>query len=449
MVGQPGRCYAWRSPGRLAQLGERRLDKAEVTGSSPVSPTSDAPLRRGSLLGAADGGTRLEPGREYRPGSSSGESGLVLHTDIPTRSEIERLLTARDPRCVSIYVQTSPLTHEAQAGRIEFKNLAADAVGQLDAVSADRRADAELREALEDLSDDDEFWAEQARSLAVFAAPGLLRTFRLPNRLTSVVEVGDRFYVKPLLRAVSFPQAAFVLALAAGSVRLVEILREDQPFTVAVPDLPSDAASAAGKASIADRSPSARLQGSEGQKVRLRQFARKVDNALRGVIGGLELPLILAATEPLESIYRSLNSYPHLVDSAIRGNPERASDDELAAAARTVLDEVYARELSAVQQLFEQRFSQDRASTDVATVARAATYGAVDTAVVDIDQKVPGHVDEDSGAVALAPDDDASSYGVVDEIARRVLLSGGRVLAVRGPDVPGGGPLAAILRHRL
>src|SRR6478672_10463682 len=27
-------------PGRLAQLGERRLDKAEVTGSSPVSPTN-------------------------------------------------------------------------------------------------------------------------------------------------------------------------------------------------------------------------------------------------------------------------------------------------------------------------------------------------------------------------------------------------------------------------
>ncbi len=31
--------YASGLPGRLAQLGERRLDKAEVTGSSPVSPT--------------------------------------------------------------------------------------------------------------------------------------------------------------------------------------------------------------------------------------------------------------------------------------------------------------------------------------------------------------------------------------------------------------------------
>jgi hypothetical protein len=31
------------APGRLAQLGERRLDKAEVTGSSPVSPMQDTP----------------------------------------------------------------------------------------------------------------------------------------------------------------------------------------------------------------------------------------------------------------------------------------------------------------------------------------------------------------------------------------------------------------------
>jgi release factor family 11 len=371
---------------------------------------------------------------------------VTLHTDIPTRSAIERLLGARDALCVSIYLPTSAVTQEAQADRIELKNLAAEASEQLETAGADRRAVLEVRESLDDLVDDDDFWAGQARSLAVFATPGSLRTFRLPNRLTSVVEVGDRFYVKPLLRAISFPQAAFVLALAAGSVRLVEITRDGPPFTVDVPDLPTDAASAAGKASIADRSPSARLQGSEGQKVRLRQFARKVDQALRGVLTGLELPLILAATEPLESMYRSVNTYPHLVEPGLRGSPDNATDQELAAAARAVLDEVYASELSVLRDRFELRFSHDRASTDVATVARAATYGAVDTLLVDIDEKVPGHVDDESGAVTFA-EDDAVSYGVVDEIARRVLLSGGRVLAVRRPDVPGGGPVAAILRY--
>lgn len=373
---------------------------------------------------------------------------MRLHTDIPTRSEVERLLAVRDPASVSIYLPTSPVTQDAQADRIELKNLAAEAIEQLEASEADRHAVTALREELEGLVDDDDFWAEQAHSLAVFATHAGVRTFRLPNRLSSVVEVGDRFYVKPLLRAITFPQAAFVLALAAGAVRLVEVTREGRPFTVHVPGLPTDAASAAGKASIADRSPSGRLQGSEGQKVRLRQFARKVDQALRGVLSGLELPLILAASEPLASIYRSVSSYPHLAETGLHGSPEEETDEQLAAAARTVLDELYASELSALRDRYEVRFEQGRASSDLATVARAATYGAVDTLLVDIDEKLPGFVDEEDGAVTLA-EDDAVSYGVADEIARRTLLSGGRVLAVRGSDIPDGKPVAAILRYAL
>jgi hypothetical protein len=373
---------------------------------------------------------------------------VTLHTDIPPRSEIERLLAVRDPSCVSIYLPTSVITQDAQADRIELKNLAATAIRQLEASDVATSAIASLRDELGDLVEDDDFWAVQARSLAVFAAAGWVRTFRLPNRLSSVVEVADRFYLTPLLRAVTFPQAAFVLALAAGSVRLVEVTPEGPPFTVDVPGLPTDAASSAGKASIADRSPIRRIQGSEGQKIRLRQFARKVDQAVRGVLSGLELPLILAATEPLDSMYRSLNSYPHLVERGIGGNPEGVPDERLAAAARPLLDEVYAGQLAAVRDLFELRFEQGRASTDVVTLARAAIRGAIDTLMADIDVKLPGFVDDETGAVTFAQDD-AASYGVVDEIARQVLLSGGRVLAVRAADVPHGGPVAAILRYAL
>jgi release factor family 11 len=283
----------------------------------------------------------------------------------------------------------------------------------------------------------------------VFADATGMHTFRLPNRLTSHVEVADRFYVKPLLRAITFPQAAFVLALAAGSVRLVEIARDGPAFTVPVPGMPSDAASAAGKASIADRSPSRRVQGSEGQKLRLRQYARKVDQALRGVLTGLELPLILAAARPLDDIFRSVNSYPHLVDVGISGNPENRSDQELAADARTVLDELYERELSAIRERFGVGFSRGLASSDVATVARAATIGAVGTLLVDIDEKLPGEVDDETGAVTFSDEDDHVSYGIADEIARRVMLTGGDVLAVRKDDIPEGAPVAALFRHPL
>lgn len=375
----------------------------------------------------------------------------TLHTDVPSRAEIERLLEVRDDAdaCISIYVATTPVTQEAEASRIEFKNLVADAVGQVEAAGAGHRVVTELREALDELVEDEGFWAEQARSLAVFAAPGRLRTFRLPNRLGSAVEVGDRFYVKPLLRAVAFPQTAFVLALAAGGARLVEVTHDGPAFTVPVPEMPSDVASAAGKASIGDRSQIGRMQGAEGQKVRLRQYAHKVDQALRHVLTGLELPLILAATEPIAAIYRSLCTYPHLVETTLPGNPEEASDEQLAAAARTVLDDLYARQLDELRASFELEASRERGSGDVATVARAATFGAVATAIVDIDAKLPGTVDEATGVVTRDDADDARSYGVVDEIARRVLQHGGRVLAVRAEEVPGGGAVAALLRYPL
>lgn len=66
---------------------------------------------------------------------------------------------------------------------------------------------------------------------------------------------------------------------------------------------------------------------------------------------------------------------------------------------------------------------------------------------MDIDETVPGFVDETDGTLTLDDSDDAANYGVVDEIARRVLLARGRVLAVRREDIPGNGPAAAILRY--
>jgi hypothetical protein len=46
-------------------------------------------------------------------------------------------------------------------------------------------------------------------------------------------------------------------------------------------------------------------------------------------------------------------------------------------------------------------------------------------AFVDIDEVIPGSIDETTGAVTFSAADDAVHYGVVDEIARRVWLSGG------------------------
>lgn len=370
---------------------------------------------------------------------------MTLHTDIPTRGQVSRLFATSDPACVSIYLPTDPAS-AGQAERIALKNLVSEAVNQLRVADTTKREVSALEEQFSDLAGDDEFWRYQARTLAIFATPGSLVTYRLPNRLVEMVAVADRFHLKPLLRSITFPQVALVLALAQNSIRLLEVLPDGGPTEVDLTDLPEGVRDTVRIVHVDDRSPRGKTQSSMAEKSHLRAYCRNVDQAIRPMLAGRDVPLILAAAEPLESIYRSVNTYPHLASTAIHGNPEDTPDGELATKSRAILDELYAGQLADLRELFDRRTSEGRAGTDVANTARAATYGMVDTLIVDMDSVLPGFVDDD-GAVEFSDTDDAVAYAVVDEIARRVWVNRGTVLAVRREHVPGGGDLAAILRY--
>ena len=368
----------------------------------------------------------------------------MLYVDIPTLPEFKALATERADACVSIYLPSSPLPQDTAASRAQLKVLGKTAVVQLDGI--DKRRRASIEDHLAELEEDHEFWKFQARSLAVLVTPETMRTFRLPNRLTAMAEVSGRFHLKPLLRAITFPHEAFVLALSENAVRLVEVFADLPPQEIRIVDLPKSAADAVRRATVNDRSPSRRIQGSEGQKVLLRQYCRQVDAALRPVLAGRDTPLILAATEPLRAIFRLVNTYPRLAEATIPASPDRTSDADLAAAARPILDEIYASDLRAMRALFEKRKGLGRATSDLSDAARAATFGAIEQLMVDIDEVIPGTVDETDGRITFAERSSAANYGIVDEIAVRALLSGATVLGVRKEDIPDRAPLAAILR---
>lgn len=192
--------------------------------------------------------------------------------------------------------------------------------------------------------------------------------------------------------------------------------------------------------------PSGSTQDTEKQKLLLRQFACKVDKALRPLLASSGVPLVLAAAEPLASIYHSVNSYPQLVDDTIEGSPEALTEGQLGERARTILDEVYRRQLADWRTLFEARANQGRATTNIAQAARAATIGGVASMLVDIDEVAPGRIDED-GAVAFAEQANTSNYDLIDEIATRMITTAGRVTGVRKADIPRQAALAVIMRY--
>lgn len=373
----------------------------------------------------------------------------MLYVDIPTRPELHALVAARGEAMVSLYVATTPETQKIGEARTRLGQLLKVAETQLEEAGAAKRTIWPVSEQVNDLIDDDDFWAFQSRSLAVFVTPDSIRTYRLPNHLTEMVQVSDRFHLKPLIRAVTVPQHAFVLALAENEVRVIEVLADAAGEEIKVPGMPKDAASVAGTANVNSRSHSGRLGGSEGQKVHLRAYCRRVDAALRPLLAGRSEPLILAATDPLLSMYRSVNTYANFAAPSIETSPVRITPGELGTQARAVLDTLHADRIAALHELYAARENEGRATTQIARAARAATFGAVETLLVDIDSVVPGVIDETTGEITFDESENATSYGVNDEIAGRVLASGGEVLGVRKEDIPQGAEVAAILRFAI
>lgn len=371
----------------------------------------------------------------------------MLHIDLPTRAQIDQIAAFRGAPAVSIYLRTTPLTQDAQADRIELKNLLKAAVAEMEEAGASKSDVGAIEDGVTHLVEDDDFWVEQANSLAIFATPKGVKTFRLPNKLVNLVEVSDRFHIKPLIRSVTFPHEAYVLAIGINGVRLVEVSADLPPHKVSVPGLPKDFSHALGRRSHIEKDGEMRSGMGTSEHALLTRYARVVDQALRPLLAGSERPLIIAASEPLASIVPAVSSYPHVAAHAIPGSPDDVPDHVLADAARKILDEIYAGEIKALGELFAERAAHGRATNDIAQAARAATYGAVDTLLVDMDVTISGSVGEDDGAVTFDAEADGINYGVVDEVARRVLRSGGRVIAARRADIPNEGDLAAVLRY--
>jgi len=370
----------------------------------------------------------------------------MYYVDMPTADEIGALNLVRSEACISIYLPTTPISRETEQSRINLGNLLKKAVAQLEAAGLDKQKIAALQEQFADLAADEEFWNHQANSLAILATPDSIRTYRMANKLTDIVEVSDRFHLKPLLRATTFPHAAHILALSENAVRLIAVSADLPAREISVQHMPTDAATAGGKATSKDYSGTGHRHGAQGQSFYLARFVRKVDAALRPVLSGSDLPLILATTKPLEALFRSLSVIPAL-QGTIVGNPEHLSESDLASAARPVLDAHYAEQIQDFHRLFEQRTGQQRTTTDITDAARLATFGGIDRLLVDIDGVVDGVIDDETGAVSFAAEGNAVNYGIVDEITGRALRSGAKVMAVRKADIPGGHDLAVISRY--
>lgn len=377
--------------------------------------------------------------------------------DVLTNADLEALIRHREGPCVSAYLPTHPVgpgtTPEDPA---TFKAVITDAVRALESWGLRRPdIDAIIDPVLE--LDRPTFWAHQDTGLAVFAAPGFLREYRLPASFTAHSTVADRFHLKPLLPLVE-GERCLVLALAQDSIRLLGADRYGvRPIDLR--DVPSSLEEA-----LAFDDPEKQLQVRSGNAGwsrnraafhghgasfddddRIRRYLRMVDAGLQEVLRDERSPLVLAGVERLLATYRSLCSYRPLLDEDIEGNPEQIADRDLGLRARAIADPWFASERAAAEAEYAQLAGTGRASAQLDRVVTAAHEGRVAILFVAVGVQRWGSID--AGVVTERAEPQPGDVDLLDEAALATWNTGGRVFAVDPDDVPQGAEIAAVFRY--
>lgn len=378
-----------------------------------------------------------------------------------SKNTLEKLSNITAKPCVSVYFPTYIAGKQVQQNSIRCKNNLNTAKERLIEMGMrSPEADEILAPAL-DRVDDTEFWRHQSHGLVFFLSEDSFDYYRIPWDVEELVVVSDRFHLKPLMPWLINNDLFYILALSKNQVRLFQ----GSHYTVAaveIEDLPESLAEALryddpeaqlDYHNVADESGSpvsiysGQGVGTEDDKNQILRYFQKIDKGLQEFLDGQNIPLILAGVEYLLPIYHQANSYPHLLEDGITGNPDILKPEELHSKAWPIAQAHFDRERGEALNTYHNGVGTGQASANLEDVLSAAENGQIDTLFVTLPAHCWGHFDPEKRNVEVHAERVTGDDDLLDVAAVKTFLQSGTVYAVDREDMPNKQTIAAVFRY--
>ena len=387
-------------------------------------------------------------------GQGKGDNSM----NVLTRNSLNLLMADHKGPCVSVFMPMHRSGPETQQDLIRFKNLIREAEERLITRGIRAPEARELLESAQKLLQGDLFHQHQSDGLAMFLSPEVFRTYMLPFVFEELVIVTDRFHIRPLLPLLSGDGRYYILALSQNKVRLLqgthysvnEVSLADVPKNLAETLRDDDSwkdlhmhSALSGKGKL-----SAITHGDEvDSKENIKRYFRRIDKGLHELVRDERVPLVLAGVDYLHPIYKELNTYPHLMEAGVGGNPERLSAKELHAQAWTVVRPYFQKAQDEAVDQYKQFISSGRASNRVRKIILAASHGRIELLFVVPDFQQWGTFDPSTDEIHLHKKEKTGDEDLLEFTAIQTLLNGGNVYVVEPGTMPESDPFAAVFRY--
>jgi hypothetical protein len=266
--------------------------------------------------------------------------------------------------------------------------------------------------------------------------------------------------VRPLLEELEAEKPLYVLLLGRRNVGLYRVA-DRKVDRVDVPNLPHDmeqtlnydeAERGAQVHSAARALPGKQAAVFHGQgglpenaKQDLETFLRAVNRSLTEFLRQDDTPLVLACVDYVASIYRGVNSYPHLIADTLSGSAANQRPDELLQRVQPLREAQQAERRRSAQARYVKHAGNHRSSDDLSVILPAAVEGRVELLFQDPRSLITGSFDRGQSNLSLlnhSNADDLIELAAIETIRHR-----GQVCSLAGMVLPTNSPVAAVMRY--
>jgi hypothetical protein len=391
-----------------------------------------------------------------------------------TNEELRSLLAQDSGPFVSLLMPVVHTGSDHNQNKTRLKNLLRKADDMLNAMHVSRtQIDDMLAPGWASIENDAIFRDE---GLAMFLGnnPDSFRFYWVAIPLEEQVIVANSFHIKPLMPLLINSKPFYLLLLSKRQARLLQGSRNGLR-EIDVPGLPENMddalqLEAEGRneglksvgASGRPDSPGTQTgiggqagsfaghgAGEEDEKEYYRQYFNLVDHAVADFLKGKTDPLILVAGEYLHPLYKQVNSYPHLIEQGIIGNPTGFTARDLLRRAHPIVEPIFKEGQRVSAERYKEFLHKKQAANRPIEVLQAAYMGQIDSLFVPVGVEMWGTYDFDTNQLEVHSAQKPGDVDLLNLAAMQTVLNGGTVYAVRQEEMPDNTTIAAVYRYAL
>jgi hypothetical protein len=381
-------------------------------------------------------------------------------TEFGSLKDLKGMLSSPGP-CVSVYMAlaSTPSSQSAKANSLEWKEIIRSVGPKLSAHGSEGR---ELLESISNWDDISQGQEPQGKSVAVFRSPQSFCVTWIQEIAPSRAVVGPHFYIRPLLRELTSGKQFYLLALSQKNVRLLHCtLRTSEEvalppaappsfdafMNLAKPDHQDIDRAAAGPSAGHTKGVGGTMNTIREDKPEyLAHFFKQIDKGVNEALRKNGTPLVLAAVEYELAQYRSVNTYPHLIDEDVQGAANSLKSGEMHARALEAMQRSYSKKIDNVLAEYNHKVGGG-ASNRLKDVVTAAHDGRVLTLLISESLEQTGAFDESTHSVKGRERGTSDEEDLVNDAAVQTTLHAGQVLVAPNDKMPNGSPVAAVFRY--